>query len=94
MDSVSAQHQLHKGQDVVKMYYSICSTRPTKSKLQVQFKSIKNKYQLGHKIGKGAFSTVYKARRKTDGTWVAVKYIPASQLTKQTLGFLLNEAEI
>ena len=88
------QHQLRKSHDIVKMYYSICSTRPSGSKLEVQFRNIKIKYALGQQIGKGAFSKVYRAKRRTDGAWVAVKYICASCLDKKSLGFLLNEAEI
>lgn len=54
-------------------------------------KSIKKKFIILHKLGKGAFSTVYKVKRIKNNKIYALKKVEIKQLKKKELENALNE---
>lgn len=52
-------------------------TRAISKAIEARFCS--SDYQLMEKIGEGGFGRVYKARRLTDGQWVAIKFLMLKQ---------------
>lgn len=53
-----------------------------------------NQYSMISKLGEGAFSVVYKVKRKEDGLEYAMKKIRISTLNEKELANCLNEVRI
>ncbi|KAJ1460181.1 kinase-like domain-containing protein [Pelagophyceae sp. CCMP2097] len=51
-------------------------------------------YRMGEKLGKGAFSTVYKVERKANSTSYACKRIDISKMAKNEISDAVNEIRI
>lgn len=59
-----------------------------------KFKSLDNEYKIDAIIGKGAFGTVVKAKRKKDDKLVAVKILQKDYNRLNTLALIRNEIDI
>eukprot|EP00466_Bigelowiella_natans_P019627 jgi/Bigna1/44148/e_gw1.89.34.1 len=55
---------------------------------------LETEYELGKRIGKGAFSRVYKARHNAEGRLYALKVIRRSRLSEKSRAYLETEIEI
>eukprot|EP00954_Amorphochlora_amoebiformis_P023859 1362491-Amorphochlora_amoeboformis.AAC.2 len=55
---------------------------------------LKKQYTIGARIGKGAFSRVYRIKSNSDGKTWALKVIKKSRLSKKSAAYLETEIEI
>ena len=53
-----------------------------------------NQYTMVSKLGEGAFSTVYRVKRRSDGKEYAMKKMRISSLSEKEAGNCLNEVRI
>lgn len=53
-----------------------------------------NQYTVVSKLGEGAFSTVYRVRRKEDGKEYALKKMRIASLSEKEVANCLNEVRI
>lgn len=58
------------------------------------FPELDSCYELGKRLGRGCFATVYKARRRSDDVDVAVKAVEKKCLDGETAKLLQNELEV
>lgn len=58
------------------------------------FLALDSAYELGKRLGRGCFATVYKARRRLDDAAVAVKVVEKKRLDVDTAKLLQNELEV
>lgn len=58
------------------------------------FPELDSSYDVGKRLGRGCFATVYKARRRSDDAAVAVKAVEKKRLDVETAKLLQNELEV
>lgn len=70
------------------------TSQPNSNDKYPSYPPLNDRYTIGKKLGRGCFSIVYKAIRKSDKYPVAIKVIEKKCLDQETSNLLQNELEI